>query len=265
MRHLNQILRHPLFIALVLPTSSMLFGFITGLHAGAFDGISALQLYLIVICSQLISHHFFVQYDLRRKATLPKAIFLAVEILLFLVTLYFIMTHHWALNMVLIMYVVFIHVQYFPYNLTNTPYHFGLSIFFYGIVLNSIAHFTQAKYLSSAFILTLIPLVIVQYALQNEILKQKELLMRIRPSIWVLQRPILSVIIASIGLLVGAYMSLPSHSFYFMQAVFLIVCGVSYLPLVIQTNRETQKQNKLQYLNTVFFIFSILYGLSYIF
>ncbi|MDO4774729.1 MAG: hypothetical protein Q4A10_02860 [Aerococcaceae bacterium] len=265
MTTLNKIIRNPIVTIFISPFAGATFGLLAGAKQQGFDWQSFVLIYAILIIIHLLDHHFFIQYNLRQARALPMNIVYGLEILLLILGVIFMLTHHWVLTILMMLYLGFVHVQYFPHNITQTPYHIVLSVFFYAIVLNAVAYFSQAKHIELDFIGALFPVTLVLYAIQNAATKQRELLMRIRPAKWIIQSNIAVVSIAGVGLLIAAYMSLPTQSFFIMQILFIAITGAGYLPLIIDPAGVSQHQNKLNYLHFVYFIFSLLYGLSYIF
>ncbi|MDO4432420.1 MAG: hypothetical protein Q4B80_03770 [Aerococcaceae bacterium] len=265
MQQLSYFLKHPLLKIFVSPFAYVLFGIIAGIANGSLHLVSIALLYAITISTHMIDHYFFVKHQLNRPHEAPEFILYASEIVLLMSTLIFLMVHHWALSMILFMYVIFVHIQYFPYDLTQTPYSALLSIFFQAIVLNSLAFFTQAKSIQTTFMIALVPLVVMQVFIQNESRLLKEALLATPPVKWLVRVPLLSLIVAAGAIISGVATSLPSRSFGLMQAVFLGVCGFLLLPLLVTTTQEKHIQNKQNYLSAIYLVFAFMYGLSYIF
>lgn len=265
MNHLNKIMRNPIIAICISPFAGAIFGFVAGARQNSVDWFAFLLLYATLIITQLLDHHLFVKYNLRQSRTLPQNIIYALEVALLILSVGFLLTQHWLVTVFMVLYVIFIHIQYFPYNLTQTAYHIVLTVFFNAIILNAVAFFSQAKHIDTSFMNALLPVAIVAFALNNAIAKQKELLMRIRPAKWIIHSNLIVVGIATAGLLMAVYMSLPSQSFFFTQILLLVVVGLSFFPLVVDPVRAVQHQNKLNYILLVYFIFALLYGISYSF
>lgn len=261
-----KILQHPLLKILVSPLAFIGFGLITGLSmTSQIQWLNISLLYLIVAMAHLIDHFFFLKYSRQKADATPMILLYICEAIMIASVLVFFMQQHLIISVLLAMYLVFIHLQWFPYNMTGTFYHYLLNVFFHSFILNVIAFYTQTNGITPAILIALIPVVLFVAGNQLEITRLKQLLAEVNSSFWLKASTILSVVLSFIAVGLAFYFSLPSGSFYLVQILFLLVTVVSILPTLVVTKHAKQAQNKINYYSSISLIFSLLYGLSYIF
>lgn len=266
MKHFIKLLQHPLLKILLSPLAYIGFGLITGLTmTSQTQWLNIVLLYLIVAMAHLIDHFFFLKYSLKRNDATPVILLYVCEAIMVVSTVTFFLQQHIIISLLLTMYLVFIHLQWFPYQMTGTFYHYLLNVFFHSFILNVIAFYTQTNGITPEILLALIPVVIFVAGNQLEITRLKQILSNTRTAFWLKASTILSVALSFIALGLAFYFSLPSNSFFTIQIGLFLITSVSILPTVVVTKQVKQAQNKINYYSSISLIFSVLYGLSYIF
>lgn len=266
MKQFIKFLQHPLLKILVSPLAFIGFGSITGLTMTTqTQWLNIVLLYLIVAMAHLIDHFFFLKYSLKRDDATPLVLLYLCEAVMVISAVVFFMQQHLIISLLLAMYLVFIHLQWFPYKMTGTFYHYLLNVFFHSFILNVIAFYTQTNGITPEILMALIPVVLFVAGNQLETTRLKQLLTKIKSAFWLKGSTVLSVIFSFIALGLAFYFSLPSSSFYTVQIIFLLVTTVTILPTLVVTKKAKQAQNKINYYSSISLIFSVLYGLSYIF
>ena len=265
MKHYSQLLRHPLLRIGLTPFASVLFGSLLGIsQANRINWLALGLLYLIMISTQLLDHYFFLQLQ-HPTRHVNKGLRWGLEIVIALAVIAFCWTHHWGVNSLVLLYVAYIHLQYYPYDLTRTIYQLILQTFFYGFILNCIGYFSQVGTIKSNFMLATLPLVLVQFAFALETQKLRGQLLGFRPALPVsLIRGLFPLaLVAGIGLHV--VLALPSQSFFIVQILMTTLSLFTVAPFVVQSHNEHQIQNKLNYLSAAYFILNFAFALSFIF
>ncbi|WP_124058900.1 hypothetical protein [Vaginisenegalia massiliensis] len=266
MKQLIHFLQNPFFKIVLSPLAFISFGLISGMGVNTqANWMGVILLYLISVSGQLVDHYYFVKYNHHLQAAAPRIIWFVCEIVLLVASGLLISQQHWIVSLLLIMYIAFIHLQYMPYNITQTFSHFALSIFFNGYILNCIAYYSQTGLLNRRFLIALIPIVILMGAIQFEIIQLKAKLMKVAPPRWAIDNSLITFAISIVALFFSLYLCLPSKSFFIIQLLHALLTGAAILPLAIRTQRNKQNQNKLNYLHSVALIFTIMYALSYIY
>lgn len=266
MKQFIKLLQHPLLKIVLSPLGYVAFGLIAGMGLTLqIKWPSIGLLYLIVTSSHLIEHYFFIKHSKKRQDLAPTALLYICEVILIASSVVFFLQQHWIINLLLSLYIIFIHVQYVPYKITGTFYHFLLTVFFHGFILNSIAVYTQINGITLSILYAFIPIVIWMIGTQLETMQLRHRLTRERPSKWLKISRVISSISSIIAVGAGVYFSLPSSTYFLVQLLFIFVSGLIILPMFVPTEREKQIQNKINYYNAATLIFSLLYGLSFIF
>lgn len=266
MKYFIKLLQHPLLKILVSPLGYVGFGLVSGMGMTTqINWFSIGLLYSIVTSTHLIEHFFFVRHSRKNQNVTPTAFLIICEVVLMASSLIFFMQQHWIINLLLSLHLIFIHLQYNPYKMTGTFYHFLLSVFFHGFILNSIAVYTQLNGITSAILYAFIPVVIWIAGTQLATMNLRLRLTGDRIPRWLKSSRILSGILSIVAVAMGVYYSLPTSSYFLVQIIFILISGLMILPMFVPTNRDTQSQNKINYYSTVTLLFSVLYGLSYVF
>lgn len=263
MKLITRFLQNPIVKIFISPLASVLFGLIIGANeAGTVRWLPMLLLYLIVISGQLIDHFLYLKLDKLTPEVAPNILLYLFEAVLIISAVVFMLSSHWIINILLGFYIIFIHVQYMPFKMTGTIYHFLLSIFFNGFILNVIAYNSQTYAVTHPFLLKTIPVVLMFITLNIEVLNLKNLITRYQPITLIDRLPSISIIIGFIALFLGFYLSLPSSSYFIIQILFVLLSGITLLPILVRTRQEHQTQNKMNYMHAVAVIFTLLYSLS---
>lgn len=266
MKYFIKLLQHPLLKILLSPLGYVGFGLVVGMGMTTqIKWLSIGLLYLIVTTAHLIEHFFFIKHSRKNQNVAPIALLLVCEVVLITSSIIFFMQQHWIINLLLSLYLIFIHVQYNPYKMTGTFYHFLLSVFFHGFILNSVAVYTQLNGITSSILYAFIPVVIWIVGTQLATMNLRLRLTGERIPRWLKSSRILSGILSVVAVALGVYYSLPTSSYFLVQLVFIFISGLTILPMFVPTDRDTQSQNKINYYSTVTLLFSVLYGLSFIF
>ena len=266
MKQFIKFLQHPLLKILASPLAYIGFGLITGVAmTSQIQWLNIVLLYLIVASAHLIDHFFFLKYSQKRSNATPMFLLIFCEAIMIISSVVFFMQQHLIISLLLLMYLIFIHLQWFPYKMTGTFYHYLLNVFFHAFILNVIAFYTQTNGITPSILIALIPVVLFVAGNQLEITRLKQLIVGAKISFWLKASTIFSVIFSFIALGVAFYLALPSSTFYIVQIILVFITTVSILPTLVATKQSQQAQNKINYYSSISLIFSILYGLSYIF
>lgn len=263
MKFITKTLQNPYIKILLSPAATVLFGLILGMvHTNSIQWLSLICLLLIAVSASLIDHLFYLRYDKLTPRAAPQILLYLFEGILIVFSIIFMFNSHWIVTLLLLFYIIFIHIQYFPFKITGTIYHFILTVFFNGFVMNVIAYNSQTHGVTQDYLINLIPMLLIFAVLYLEVFNLKSLLMY-RSEIRVMNRiPLLSLIIGIAAVILGFFLSLPSRSFYLIQILFFVVSTITILPLAARTTQERQIQNKMNYAHSVAFVFSLFYALS---
>lgn len=266
MKLLSKSLQNPFIKILLSPLATILFGLIIGINeSGSVQWLSLILLIIIAIFSQLLNHLFFLRYDKITPEAAPQFLMVFFEVVLLISSIVFMFNSHWIINLLLIFYLVFIHIQYFPFKMTASLYHILLYIFFNAYVLNIIAYNSQTFTVTTDVLLALIPILLQFLAL---ILQELELRQYLSPYIERFNLPSHQVIVLSLSVLAlvsALFFSFPSNSYFMVQILFFLISGFFILPLLVETRDNLKAQNKINYTHAITLIFTLLYSLSYIY
>lgn len=267
MTQLIKKLQNPYVKILLAPLAFILFGTIIGMaEVATKHWLNFALLYVIVLVSELVNHFF----DLEKNRSQPPAqsVLIIFGIILIIATLFLVPRIYWPASIMLVTYLVYLHLQYFPYNTSKSIYAVFLNTFFQGFVLNAIAYTAQTQHLTGSFIKLLIPLTLMSLAINFEdILLYQSLIFRqlTLPRLITRHHSLIALIITLIATITGIYFSLPSHSFYLVQILFGVFTLLLALPLLVTTKTIHEIQNKLNFFGSIHLIFALLYSLSYLF
>lgn len=262
MKQFTRILQHPLLKIFVSPLALILFGTLTGIKAGgSFNWLDFILLSLVVISSQLITHFFNLEYN--RDNHMSQGILYACEAVMIVSIITLAVTNHWLIAAVLVLYAIYTHIIYKPYNISGTWYHLVLSVVYNSMFLNIVAHFVQTNSFGTSLLIHYSSLLLFYLGIQFEIFYLQSRMSR-RPNLIIYQR-YLNLALMGASILLGVYFSIPSTSYYLVQILYVIVTTISVLPLVVTTTNTHQMQNKINYLSAVYLIFTLMYGLSIFF
>ena len=265
MKYYSQLLRHPFLRIGITPFASVLFGTLVGIaQASTINWWAILTLYLLMISTQLLDHYFFLQLQHPNRHR-NQSLHWVLEAIIALSVIAFCWTHHWGVNSLVLLYVAYIHLQYYPYDLTHTVYQIILQTFFYGFILSCIGYFSQVGTIKSSFMLATIPLVLVQFAFALETQQLRGQLLGYRPALPMLIGRWAFPLALGSGILLNFVLSLPSQSFFIVQILMTALSLFTIAPFVVQSHNEHQIQNKLNYLSAAYFILNLAFALSFIF
>ncbi|XJS11458.1 hypothetical protein ACF3NG_04415 [Aerococcaceae bacterium WGS1372] len=263
MKYIINFFQNPLVKIFISPLASILFGLLIGIsQTEQIQWLMILWLYLIIISAQLVDHFLYLKKDKKADDSTPNFLLYIFDGMLIISSVLLMLNSHWIINLLLFFYIVYIHIQYFPFKMTGTLYHFILSVFFNSFILNVIAYNSQTHALTNNFIINTIPIVLMFIALNIEVFNLKSQIINSKQIAFVKRMPYVSLSIGVIALTTGFYLSIPSNSYYITQIIFVIFCGMTMLPLLVNTQREHQAQNKMNYMHAVTVIFAIFYSLS---
>ena len=269
MHYYTFFLKHPVTRFFLTPFGYALFGCLIGATtAGKFNWYATVLLYIILVSSQFIDRYFHVQFNPSpyRSEPISKMPLLISEGALWLSTILFILSHHWAANLLVLIYAAAIHLQYFPHNMQHTSYQVVLNSFFYAFILNNIAYFSQTGTIDNRFLLYLIPLILLQLGFQIERLHLYIRLYGVTHLTFTGNTLTLlcqsSVAMSLLGML---YFAWPSHSFFIAELLAFGLIALTLLPLLVHAKTSQHIHNKVAYLTTAFFMISLAYAVSIIF
>lgn len=266
MKPFVKLLQNPMLKIFVSPASSILFGFLIGItNTAKINYYSLLLLYIIVLAGQLIHHYFFIKYSTKNTSATPPFILVFCEVVMLLAMAAFYLNHHILISFLVFIYYAYIHLEYFPINLSHTHYHYILDAFFNGFILSAVAYFAQANTITTVFLVHLTPLILMQIGLQWEYVKLRSHLMNDSVPTIILSYPFLTLSMCVIAIVLGFFLSLPSTTFYIVQIIASLISLATIVPLFVQTHQQKQSQNKINYMSAIFLVFSLSYALSYMF
>ena len=262
MKQLTHFLQHPILKIFVSPIAIILFGTLTGIIvSGTFNWLGFILLALVAISSHLIAHYF--NLDVNRHNKMNQGILYACEAVMIIAILGLAFTNHWLITALLVLYAVYIHIIYLPYNISGTWYHIILSVFYNTLFLNIAAYFIQSSNFEIGLLTQYIPLVLFYVGSQFEIFNLQSRLNRRKNQVF--YQRYLNLGLMGAGIIVGLLQSFPSSTYFIVQILFVILSAVIILPLVVSTNKSHQMQNKINYISAVFLLFNIFYSLSVMF
>lgn len=259
-----KLLQNPIVKILLAPFAIIGIGTIVGLSSAASPNwINALTLFVIVVSAQLIDHYFHQRNVQRDHKSTPELILYVCEAILIISAVIFILRNNWIINVLLLLYIAFVHLQYIPFSIINTFYQYILTIFFNAFILNTVAYYSQTTSITTLFLLVLIPMVLITAGLTIEMNHLRYLLLKRKKQSTLYHWTGILLAIAGIGL--GIYFALPTTFYFIAQIVYVLITLFSIIPAIVQVDNEKQRQNKINYLSTVLLIYSIFYSLAIIY
>lgn len=261
MKHFIRLLQSPYIKMFVAPLAPILFGLGMGLHQSQnIQWPSMLWLVLISISAHLIIHYFHIRYDQGKQVSV--SILYICEAVLVLAFIMLALSSHWTIILLLLLYLIYIHILYFPYNIADSIYGFILTVFYDGLILNIIAYYSQVSGLNQDFIKSLLPLLIFYLGSQYLVLELKSILAKRKFKLNIPQGKWLALAVMAAGIIYGFYQSLPSQFYYLVQAIYLVINGFIILTLALPVRQSHQIQNKINYLSASELIFVFTYLLA---
>lgn len=266
MRTIIKRFQHPTLQIFLTPLATIFFGIVvsardaTIIHWGNVG-----LLYVIAFAAHILNHFLTIKYNRMNREAANAGFWIIIEAILLGASIFFMLRHGWALNILLVLYLLSTHLLYFPHNISLTGYRIFLSSFFQGFILNVIAYSSISTMIPKSILKAFIPLVIIQLIVHYQIthLEKRSQDPNIAPLIGVRRLMVLIGLLLSIG--TGVYFSIPTHSFYLLQILFVILSVFVLVPVLIPTDNSRQIQNKINYLNAITAIYSILYTISYLY
>lgn len=259
-----KLLQNPLVKIFLAPFALIGVGTIVGLSSAASPNwINALLLFVIVVSSQLIDHYFHQRNVQRNHKSTPEFILYVCEGILIITSVIFILRNNWIINLLLLLYIAYIHFQYIPFPIVNTFYQYILTIFFNAFILNTVAYYSQTTSITTNFLLLLIPLALITAGITIEINHLRYLLITRKKQSTLYHWT--GIGLAIVAIFAGVYFTLPSQSYFLAQIAYVFITLFSIIPAIVQVDNEKQRQNKINYLSTALLIFSIFYSLAIVF
>src|SRR5699024_9397300 len=171
-----------------------------------------------------------LRIDKHTPEVAPNVLLYVLEGILLISTIIFMFNSHLIISVLLVFYIVFIHVQYMQFKMTGTIYHFLLSVFFIGFMMNVIAYKLLTFAVTKTFLIITIPFLLMFIVLNLEVFNLKNIIIKFK-QITVFQRfPVVSLVVCALALLSGFYFSFPSSSYYIVQILFVLLSAVTMLP-----------------------------------
>lgn len=263
MKSFIHFLQNPLIKIFLSPLAYVAFGTIIGISSvNQTRWLPLILLAVIVIISEVINHFFHLKFDRQEADKAPNFILYTLEIVLIVLFLIFAFNSVWILSLLLLLYIAYIHLQYIPFNFSASLPQLVLSVLFNAFILNIVAFYSQTLVISPDFLWQLVPLVILQFSISLQMMNNRYLIVNRRSYPYLSKVNYIVFILGLIALGSGIYYSLPSQSFYLVQILFFIISGLGIIPFLVETSKDTQLQNKINYIHAVSLIFTILYSLS---
>lgn len=266
MKRFIKYLQNPLVKIFISPFSIFAFGTIVGsVLSGRLNWWSMILLYVIAISSQLLEHFNFQKYSVNNRKATPTFLLVIGEGMLALSVVAFMLKHSLAINLLLLLYVFYIHILYRPYDFSLSIYHFLLDLFYKGVVLNCVAYYSQAYTITPKFLMALLPILLLSLAIaiQENIIKRRMIKAPISKLLRNSQK--MSLLLAFISIALAFYLSLPTQVFFVFQVLFVLIAVLLILPFGVKTNYERQMQNKLNFFSVVSLLYSVVYAISYLY
>ena len=263
MKKLISYLQNPYIKIFITPLALILFGALLGVnHAQETQWLSLILLYLLALSSQLVKHCLHLAHDQNHPIGQQKSILWTCEIILGLSSILLMIRQHWIISILILLYIVYIHISYYPYNISNSIYILILAVFYEAFILNIIAYYSQVSAINTEFLFHLIPVAIVYTGVYIQTFKLKDDLSIYEPSpIWPRLR-MLGIILSFLALGFGFYYALPSNSYYILQILFVLVTGLTMIPMLVPTRSQKETQRKINYFSTILLIFTLFYSLA---
>lgn len=265
MKKFIKLLQHSQLKIFIAPLAFILFGLILGIKSNqGMQWISFIQMYLLVFITEFVSHYFYIKYDQKNQKQTPVVILYGCQILMIALFIWLLMTQHWIVSTLVLLYMLSKHLVYYPYKFSLTAYHFALNGFFQAIVLNALAYFTQAYGIESKFYQLLIPIILYQMLILIQEFDLKSLSIRKKSLPQWLNTKIVTIILFTFSNLLGLYFSLSSQTFFLIEILYLGITIFISLAIIVQPKKSYQIQNKLNYLGMAYFIYTFMYALAYV-
>lgn len=259
-------LQNPYLKIFIAPLSLILFGAIMGVsHSQSPKWLAVILLYLIALTSQLTLHFLHLKFDRESSITDNPLLLRILQGLMILAAILLMIRQHWIIILLILFYLIYTHIIYYPYNISNTIYAYILAIFYESFILNIIAYYSQVGAINNDLLIHLIPIVLMFAGIYIQTFHLKDELSIYQPSkLWPRLR-YLGYILSFLALALGFYLSLPSRSYFLVQILCLLVSGFALIPSLVVTKNSDQSQRKINYLSAVLSIFTIIYSLSVLF
>lgn len=266
MKHYLSLLQAPYAKIFFAPLGTILFGLITGSVMGQKINLYPMfLLYLIVFLGAVIQHYHGLTYFRPGESLKHANLMTIVKIILIVITILFMLTQHWIINVLIGFYMLYHLLQLDPLNMVGSPYYLVLNIFFHSFLLNAVAFYSQAEAINLAVLASFTPLVLTSTGIEVLIgqmlnfsfYKNSTLVTRNQ-----LHHLVLGVLL--LGLALAVYLSLPSQSFFIVQLLFIIMGIFFTIPVLVPVREEDKRQNKINYLSSLSTIYALLYGLSFL-
>lgn len=248
------------------PLGTILFGLITGSVMGQKINLyPIILLYLIVFSGAIIQHYHGLTYLKPEESTKHVNLMTIVKIIMIVLTILFMLTQHWIINVLIGFYLLYHLLQLDPLNMVGSPYYLILNIFFHSFLLNAVAFYSQAEAINLAVLGSFIPLILTCTGI--EILNGQLLNFSFYKKSTLVTRDKLHhlvLVVLLLGLSLAVYLSLPSQSFFIVQLLFIILGVFFTLPVIVSVREEDKRQNKINYLSSLSTIYGLIYSLSFL-
>lgn len=153
----KNLLYHPLFLILIHPLALLLYGTIFAMQFTHFHWMNFSLFYLFLLAVQFIENLLNNATKMKQKlSVIPIALF---ELLAMLLILYFSMQFNYLVGLLMFAYLFVIHLGYYPYDLSETYYQVILNGIFKSGIINYLAFFIQAQFISKSLYYWSIPLI----------------------------------------------------------------------------------------------------------
>lgn len=267
MKDLIRYLQHPLVPILAGPLAAIAFGLIIGVTTStSFEPLTALFLYLTVVFANLINHYQYQKYVKNNQEVLNASLFYLINFLMIASAILFMLRQHWIINLLLVLYLCYVLMRFYPLRLVTTPYDYLLSVFFNSFLLNSIAYYSQARGINSMILKLFIPIILYMAGIEllnqglRGILPRTQLFTFIKANAHKI-----GLTLMVLGIILAVYLSQPSQSFFIVQILFALLTLAISIPAIVPVSTTQKVQNKLNYNAAMALIFSLCYALSFAF
>lgn len=267
MKKVTGYLQNPYLKIFAAPFAPIAFGIIAGIYTSNNPNImQAVLLYLILFLAHIINHFQHQKFIVKNTKATPNSLLYGSIILMVVLSILFMISQHWIINLLMVLYVLFILLQYIPFQMAGTIYHYLLNVFFNGFLLNTIAYFSQTNGITPEILQAFIPIVLfyagselIQYYLNGHL--------NIYQSFQFIKKHVhlISFIAMAAGIAAGVYMSLPSRSFFIIQIIYTFMTLFLSIPTLVKVKHTYKVQNKINYNSALALLFCLLYSLSFLF
>ena len=260
-------MNHTLITLSLKPISFLLFGTLTGITFNALNGGMLFLLFFFLLTTTTIES--ILSTHERKQSPLPiKALFFFSS--LAIATLGFVLwASNWIVAAILLLYLVYSILQFYPFSMTNSFYSTLLQPFFKVVILSTVAFFVQANFVPADLLNQLKPIlffylfmIIYNQSQDLKYMQSKQLsnvLTTYQKIIIKFSNPLI-LLTFSLAYLFGFVTLLSNESATWSSILFLLSI-LFILPLLYKNGTAKKSEN---YLSNYLFFFSLFYSILFL-